>query len=106
MNHLFYISQFFKESAINLKNGLLEKTARLNSLSQQIKGLPDGDDTKFNKLYYYLLQASLFSEIGISTNELLEYLDISRPTLQKGCKLLTIITCLLLKRVRIINHIV
>ena len=38
---------------------------------------------KYSSLYYYLLQASLLSEIGISTGELLKYLKLSRPTLQK-----------------------
>lgn len=37
---------------------------------------------------FHLLQAALFSEIGISTNDLLQYLQISRPTLQKRLHLL------------------
>ena len=48
--------------------------------------MPYGNDEKYSRLYYYLLQASLFSEIGISTGELLQYLNVSRPTLQKRLK--------------------
>ena len=52
-------------------------------LNEQLASLPYGKDEKYSQLYYILLQASLFSEIGIPTRELLEYLRISRPTLQK-----------------------
>ena len=41
------------------------------------------DDENMRKLYFILLQASLFSEAGISTLELLDLLQVSRPTLIK-----------------------
>lgn len=81
---IFMFLDFIRESAVNLKDGLIEKDQRLNLLASRIGELPDNDnDEKINELYYVLLQASLFSDIGVSTGELLNHLNISRPTLQK-----------------------
>lgn len=80
---IFTYLDFIKESAVNLRDGLTEKAHRLEIFAEQLVNLPYGSDEKYSRLYYYLLQASLFSEIGISTSELLQYLNISRPTLQK-----------------------
>ena len=80
---IFTYLDFIKESAINLRNGLMEKAQRLEVFRKQLETLPNGNDEKYSRLYYYLLQASLFSEIGISISELLNYLNITRPTLQK-----------------------
>ena len=80
---IFTYLDFIKESAINLRDGLVEKAKRLELFAKQLASLPSGNDEKYSRLYYYLLQASLFSEIGISTSELLQYLNVSRPTLQK-----------------------
>lgn len=80
---IFTYLDFIKESAINLKNGLMEKAERLEVFAKQLAALPNGEDEKYSHLYYCLLQASLFSEIGISIGELLDYLKITRPTLLK-----------------------
>lgn len=80
---IFTYLEFVKESAVNLKNGLIEKAQRLEVFTKQLEALPHGEDEKYGRLYYYLLQASLFSEIGISISELLDYLNITRPTLLK-----------------------
>ena len=80
---IFTYLDFIKESAINLRDGLVEKAKRLELFAKQLASLPYGNDEKYSSLYYYLLQASLFSEIGISTSELLQYLNVSRPTLLK-----------------------
>ena len=81
---IFTYLDFIKESAINLKAGLTEKSERLNVLKKGFLGnLPNGQEGKYTDLYYFLLQASLFSEIGISTKSLIENLNVSRPTLQK-----------------------
>ncbi len=80
---LFTYLDFIKESAMNLRNGLVEKAKKLELFAKQLASLPYGNDEKYSRLYYYLLQASLFSEIGISTSELLQYLNVSRPTLLK-----------------------
>lgn len=81
---IFTYLDFIKESAINLKAGLTEKSERLNVLKKGFLGnLPNGQEGKYTDLYYFLLQVSLFSEIGISTKSLIENLNVSRPTLQK-----------------------
>lgn len=83
---IFTYLDFVKESAMNLRDGLVEKSNMLGLFAKQLSSLPYGNDEKYSRLYYYLLQASLFSEIGISTGELLQYLNVSRPTLQKRLK--------------------
>lgn len=83
---IFTYLDFVKESAMNLRDGLVEKSNMLELFAKQLSSLPYGNDEKYSRLYYYLLQASLFSEIGISTGELLQYLNVSRPTLQKRLK--------------------
>ena len=80
---IFTYLEFIKESAVNLKKGLIEKAQRLEAFTKQLEALPHGEDEKYIRLYFYLLQASLFSEIGISISELLNYLNITRPTLLK-----------------------
>lgn len=50
------------------------------------KALPASNDNKIHDLYNYLIQAALFANDGISTNELEEYLDISYNTLSKYFK--------------------
>lgn len=75
--------EIIKEAAVNLKKGLTEKAQRLEELSKRLEALPHGEEEKYSRLYFYLLQASLFSEIGISISELLNYLNITRPTLLK-----------------------
>ena len=44
------------------------------------------DDEKMRDLYGYLIQAMLFSDIGISTKMLLELTDVTRSTLAKRLK--------------------
>lgn len=80
---VFTYLEFIRESAVNLRDGLKEKAHRLELLSKKLENLPLGNSEKYRRLYYCLLQASLFSEIGISTRELLQYLQVSRPTLLK-----------------------
>ena len=46
-----------------------------------VQYLPNGLNDKYMDLYDYLIQASLFSENGISTQELMSYQHISRATL-------------------------
>jgi len=80
---IFTYLDFIKEAAVNLKNGIFEKAQRLELYAKKLEDLPYDKTEKFGQLYYFLLQASLFSEIGILISELLEYLNISRPTLLK-----------------------
>lgn len=85
---IFTYLDFIKESSITLKEKLEEKANALKYYSKSLESLPYGNDDKYRTLYFHLLQAALFSEIGISTNDLLQYLQISRPTLQKRLRLL------------------
>lgn len=73
---------FIKESAVNLRDGLVEKAKRLELFSKQLASLPYGNEGKYNRLYYCLLQASLFSTLEFHRG-LLQCLNVSRPTLQK-----------------------
>lgn len=66
------------ESRFNL---LLRYYSRINVL-------PHGTATKYNNLYELLIQASLFSESGIDTKDLTNYLNISRDTLNKRLEIL------------------
>lgn len=83
---IFTYLDFIKESSINLRDGLKQKVYDLKRFSNCIEKLPHGNDEKFSHLYCILLQAALFSEIGISTIDLLNHLSLSRPTLQKRLK--------------------
>ena len=85
---IFTYLDFIKESAVNLRDGLIKKAHSLERFSKDIEKLPHGDNKKYKHMYYILLQASLFSETGISTSDLLEYLNLSRPTLQKRLKVM------------------
>lgn len=80
---IFTYLDFIRESAVNLRDGLSEKAHRLKVFGSCLSNLPHGDDKKYSRLYSLLLQASLFSDIGISTAELLQYTDLSGPTLHK-----------------------
>lgn len=80
---IFTYLEFIKESAVNLRDSLTDKNRHLKVFTGQLVNLPHGDEEKYGYLYFLLLQASLFSEIGITTKELLQCLQISRPTLQK-----------------------
>lgn len=48
--------------------------------------LPNGTNEKYIGLYFLLIQASLFSENGISTQELMEVLNLSRSTITNRIK--------------------
>ena len=48
-----------------------------------VQYLPYGLSDKYLDLYDYLIQASLFSEMGINTQELLDLMPIGRTTLSK-----------------------
>ena len=54
-----------------------------------VQYLPNGLNDKYMDLYDYLIQASLFSENGISTQELMSYLHISRATLSNRLSLIS-----------------
>lgn len=70
-------------SVEQLKNALEKRDAQLGYYLDNRFVLPDASDTRMAELYSYLIQAALFSESGISKDELTRLLKISRNTLQK-----------------------
>lgn len=80
---IIMFTDIIRSSLQNLKEALKERLERLCYYREKISLLPDGLNNKFSNLYYLLLQASLFSEYGISTGELMKALGISRVTLLK-----------------------
>lgn len=79
--HMFL--KVVQESAEQLLIALTKRAGLLDHYAGSIEKLPCAGDAVFYKLYHYLIQAELFSEHGISTQELLTYLNLSRATLRK-----------------------
>ncbi len=80
-----FLQMFLKivQESIGQLLGALERRAdQLLYYGNIIESLPYSNDPIFAKIYYLLVQAELFSEHGISTQELLENLNLSRPTLR------------------------
>ncbi len=67
-----------------LKDEIAALTVRYERYKKLIPSL--SDDEKMRDLYGYLIQAMLFSDIGISTKMLLELTDVTRSTLAKRLK--------------------
>lgn len=80
---LIMMLKMIRTASLDLKNTLDENLRRWkNYLSlYDALNLPDHDSCK--ELYDYLVQASLFSEMGVSTGELLALLNITHNTLKK-----------------------
>lgn len=70
-------------SVVQLKNALEKRAAQLAYYQRRRILLPEASDARMDDLYSFLIQAALFSENGISKNELTRLLNISRSTLQK-----------------------
>lgn len=79
--HMFL--KVVQESTEQLLIALTKRAELLDHYAEIVVKLPCADDQIFYRLYFYLIQAELFSEHGISTQELLSYLDLSRATLRK-----------------------
>ena len=72
-----------KISVEKLKESLQEGFTRLNRCLHKIPELVPSGDLKTMQLYDLLIQASLFSEIGVPTEVALAHLDVSRATLKR-----------------------
>ncbi len=70
-----------EESMKQLEEALRKRYHRLVYYRECLRYLPDGTNGKYLDLYDLLIQASLFSEDGISTQELMDLLHVSRATL-------------------------
>lgn len=72
------------ETAVTqLGEALQKRSEKLAYYRSRSELLPDAADAKMAQLYDYLIQAALFSENGIGTEELLRLFGVSRNTLQK-----------------------
>ncbi len=72
-----------EKSVVLLVDALEKREEQLQHYVSHIEFLPKADDSIFSRLYDVLIQAQLFSEQGISTQELLAHLGISRETLRR-----------------------
>ncbi len=74
------------ESLHQLENALKKRFDKLRYYENCIQYLPYGFSEKYQDLYFLLIQAGLFSENGISTQELIEVLRVSRATVSSRLK--------------------
>lgn len=74
------------ESMENLYDALLKKNNLLCYYGENISLLKNGLNEKYINLYFHLIQASLFADDGISVQELVQSLNISRSTLNSRLK--------------------
>ena len=91
-------------SLLKLKESLEEKHSQLSYYFERIINLPNGTDDKYFSLYSLLLQASLFSNEGISTGELMKILKISRTTLLKRIENLKKYNLIIIKAISNTNN--
>lgn len=81
-----FVEMFLKiieESTRQLLSALEERLDALGHYDKIIERLPNGTKENYDELYFVLIQARLFSENGISTEELLEFMGVSRTTLRR-----------------------
>ncbi|MDO4863477.1 MAG: Fic family protein, partial [Ruminococcus sp.] len=83
---LFMFLDIILLSTEQLVESLQARLEMLNTYSGIIPKLPLGENSKHGDLYYLLVQATLFSELGISTYDLLDILKITRSTLNSRLK--------------------
>lgn len=75
--------EIIEESTAQLFSALEKRATRLKHYRGKIKYLPNSDNLVVYDIYHFLIQAELFSDHGISTQELLDNTDLSRVTLKK-----------------------
>ena len=73
-------TDIIEESMKQLEEALQKRYQKLMYYRDRIQYLPMGLNEKYIDFYDYLLQASLFSESGISVEELKGLMRVSRPT--------------------------
>lgn len=72
-----------KESTSQLEIALDKRLTRLERYDEIIGKLPGGENPRTGEAYFGLIQAALFAEHGISTQELMSYLKSSYATVRK-----------------------
>lgn len=83
---IIIFTDIIDESVHQLESALIKRYEQLKHYQKQIMRLPDGLDEKYSSIYFILIQASLFSENGIGTQELIDTLNISRTTVTNRLK--------------------
>ena len=84
-----FVIMFFDvvlNSMHQLMEALEKRFLALENYGEMIKLLPKGTDEKYRMLYDILIQASLFSEEGISKQEIANVLKISKQTVDNRIK--------------------
>lgn len=69
-----------------LQQALEERLHLFNLCLKQISSLPHGDDPKIQEIYKVLIQATLFSDYGISSADASEAANMSKTTFMKRLK--------------------
>ena len=84
-----FVQMFLKiiqESIEQLYSALNKRADQLHYYAKKRKHLPYSNDPVFAEIYFLLIQAELFSDHGISTQELLKNLNFGRATLRTKLK--------------------
>ena len=74
------------EAISKLNDALSERAHDLDYYAQLLDQSEHFNTKQSGELFYYLIQASLFSHAGISTGDLLACTEFSRSTLKKRLK--------------------
>jgi Fic family protein len=77
---IIMFTDIIDDSLHKLVYALEKRLEQLTHYGKCIIFLPKGADEKYSNLYFLLIQASLFSESGISTKELMDIMKLSRST--------------------------
>lgn len=83
---LIMMLTMIRNSAEDLNQSLARRYTQLIRYTDIIPYLPNADQKDMARLYDYLIQATLFAETGISTGELINYLELSFDTVKKRIK--------------------
>lgn len=83
---VIWFLEIVSEAIFKLDKALSERACDLSHYHELMKNNPALYTKSLYEISYYLLQASLFSDQGISTGELLKHSEISRTTLMSRLK--------------------
>lgn len=86
---ILMFTNIISESLHQLENALSKRYNQLSYYQKCIPFLPYGTNSKYAQIYYLLIQASLFAENGISTQEIIDTTETSRTTTVNRIKLLS-----------------
>lgn len=84
---LIMMLEMIEEAATELRDSLKRKSISLTKYQSAVLRLKLAEDSKMSLLYSLLIQAALFSELGISTKDLMKTTETSYATVRKRLKL-------------------